>query len=88
MYKILNFGRYKNKMTLPQVVLHDLDYFFRAIDSHAFSKAGFLEAETSPEKRVISKFRSPMPKTGPSNMTTSPVLRSFAALDLCKVPRL
>ena len=36
MYKILNFGRYKNKMTLPQVVLHDLDYFFRAIDSSCF----------------------------------------------------
>ena len=43
-WTILNFGRYKNKMTLPQVVLHDPDYFFRATDTHAFHKAGFPEA--------------------------------------------
>ena len=89
MYKVMNFGRYKNKMTLPQVVLHDLDYFFRATDTHAFYKAGFLRRPTaSPEKRVISKFRSPMPKTGPSNMYFDPVQTSSAALHLCKVPRL
>jgi hypothetical protein len=44
MYSILNFGRYNNKMTLPQVVLDDPDYFFWATDTHFFSKRGFPEA--------------------------------------------
>jgi hypothetical protein len=44
MWQTLNFGRYKSKMSLPQVVLHDPDYFFWSSDTLAFCRRGFPEA--------------------------------------------
>jgi len=43
-WQTLNFGRYKDKMSLPQVVLHDPDYFFWGSDTLAFHRRGFPEA--------------------------------------------
>ena len=39
-WQTLNFGRYKNK-TLPQVVLHDPEYFFSGIKARVFKDRGF-----------------------------------------------
>jgi hypothetical protein len=41
MWSILNFGKYTGKMSLPEVVLHDPDWFFWAIESDALEKRGF-----------------------------------------------
>jgi hypothetical protein len=42
-WSILNFGRHKNK-SLPQVVLCDPTYFFRANDTFVFQLRGYPEA--------------------------------------------
>jgi hypothetical protein len=59
MWSILNFGRYKDKMSLPQVVLHDPDYFFWASDSFAFRKRGFPEARDLARKARNIKIPKP-----------------------------
>lgn len=41
MWSILNFGKYAGKMSFPEVVLHDHDWFFGAIESNRFEKRGF-----------------------------------------------
>jgi hypothetical protein len=43
MWSVLNYGRHKNK-SLPQVVLCDPAYFFRAVDTFVFQLRGYSEA--------------------------------------------
>jgi hypothetical protein len=59
MWSILNYGRYKDKMSLPEVVLHDPDYFFWASDTGAFAKRGFPEARGLAEKARHIKIPKP-----------------------------
>lgn len=59
MWSILNFGRYKHKMSLPEVVLHDPDYFFWASDTRAFHRRGFPEAGGLAEKARYIKIPKP-----------------------------
>jgi hypothetical protein len=81
MWSIPNFGRYRDKMSLPEVVLHDPDYFFWASDTCAFHKRGFPEAGGLAEKARYIKFRSPMAKAGACSMTLNPVLKFSTALN-------
>jgi hypothetical protein len=59
MWSIISFGRYKDKMSLPEVVLHDPDYFFWASDTCAFYKRGFPEAGGLAEKARYIKIPKP-----------------------------
>jgi hypothetical protein len=45
MWSVLNFGKYKGK-TLPQVILHDPDYFFWGVEKDVFNRTPFLEQAT------------------------------------------
>ena len=44
MYSILNFGKHKGK-SLPEVLLHDPDWFFWAIENHVLEKKPRLARE-------------------------------------------
>jgi hypothetical protein len=39
MYSILNFGKHKGK-SLPEILLHDPDWFFWAMENHVLKKWG------------------------------------------------
>ena len=59
MWSILNFGRYKDKRSLPEVVLHDPDYFFWGSDTRAFHRRGFPEAGGVAKKARHIKISKP-----------------------------
>ena len=44
MWSIIKFGKHKGK-SLPEVILHDPDWFFWAVDAHCFRKYPDLRAE-------------------------------------------
>jgi hypothetical protein len=58
MWSTLNFGRHKTK-SLPQVVLQDPAYFFRANDTFVFQLRGFPEASGLAEKARNIKILKP-----------------------------
>jgi hypothetical protein len=62
MWSILNFGKYADKMSLPEVVLHDPDWFFKAIESNRFEKRGFA-AEARDLNFKARNIKIPRPAT-------------------------
>ena len=34
MWSIIKFGKYESKKSLPEVILHDPDWFFWAVEEH------------------------------------------------------
>jgi hypothetical protein len=78
MWSILTFGKYKGK-SLPEVILQDPDWFFRAIENHVLEKRGFARRPAiSISRPVISKFRGPPPNTGTSTIFLTTVTGSVA----------
>jgi hypothetical protein len=53
LWATLTFGRYEGK-SLPQVILHDPDYFFWGIEKGIFDKDGFREAAIILEGRACN----------------------------------
>jgi hypothetical protein len=81
MWNILNFGRYSNK-TLPQVVLSDPDYFFRANDTFVFYKQGFLEASDLAGKARHIKIPKPETEDWGVKYDFEPDTRKFCGFKL------
>jgi hypothetical protein len=60
MWSVLNFGKYKGK-SLPQVILHDPDYFFWGEQNHVFNRGPLAEEATLLKVRARN-IRIPWPK--------------------------
>jgi hypothetical protein len=58
MWSVLNFGKYKTK-SLPEVVLRDPTYFFRANDTFVFQLRGYPEAGILAQKARNIKIPKP-----------------------------
>ena len=69
MWSIIKFGKHKGK-SLPEVILHDPDWFFWAVEAHYFDKhpAYRLKLATYPTRPATSKSQNPIPKSGASGM--------------------
>ena len=81
------FGRYKDKMSLPEVVLHDPDYFFWASDTRAFHRRGFPEAGGLAEKARYIKIPKPDGEGWGVLYDFEPDTKSFNGFELVQGPR-
>ena len=61
MHSILNFGKHEGK-SLPEVLLHEPDWFFWAIENHVLEKHGFA-AEASDLNFKARNIKIPKPDT-------------------------
>jgi hypothetical protein len=84
MWSILNFGKYKGK-SLPQVILHDPDYFFWVFEKGIFDKGMFVEQARILEVRACN---IKIPKAKPDDWCvryyTDPNGR-FAGFDIIEI---
>jgi hypothetical protein len=87
MWSIRNFGRYKDKMSLPEVVLHDPDYFFWASDTCAFHRRGFPEAGGLAEKARYIKIPKPDGEGWGVLYDFEPDTKIFNGFELVQGPR-
>lgn len=62
MYSILNFGKHKGK-SLSEVILHDPDWFFWAIENHVLDKKPRLAAEARDLNFKARNIKIPKPDT-------------------------
>jgi hypothetical protein len=87
MWSILNFGRYKDKMSLPEVVLHDPDYFFWGSDTRAFHRRGFPEAGDVANKARHIKIPKPDGEGWGIAYNFEPGTKIFNGFELVRGPR-
>ena len=62
MHSILNFGKHEGK-SLPEVLLHDPDWFFWAIENHVLEKRLGLAAEARDLDFKARNIKIPKPDT-------------------------
>lgn len=62
MYSILNFGKHNGK-SLPEVLLHDPDYFFWAIENRVLEKSKWHAAEARDLNFKARNIKIPKPDT-------------------------
>ena len=88
MWSILNFGRYIDEVIIPEVVLHDPDYFFWVSDTLAFQRRGFPEASDVAEKARYIKIPKPDDEGWSVLYDFTPGTNIFNGFELVQGPRL
>jgi hypothetical protein len=84
-WKVLNFGRHKNK-SLPEVVLRDPAYFFRANDTFVFQLRGHPEARGLAYKARHIKIPKPDGEYWSIVYDREPPKNEFRGFRLVQVP--
>jgi hypothetical protein len=84
MWSILTFGKHKGK-SLPQVILHDPDYFFWAVEEGVFDRGRFVEEACLLEYRATNiEIPRPNPRDWCVRYTTDRNGK-FAGFDIIEV---